>query len=282
MSYTMKLSPKEYSLFVELIYQTSGISLGENKQELLKTRFQKIMHRLGICSYRDYYSYVIDGGNKGAFGEMIDAISTNHTFFARENAHFDFLQKTALAEIVSRKSQSKTYTMRGWCAASSSGEEPYTIMIALLESMDVNRWDIKLLATDISTQILKQAMDGMYHHSKVRDLSPLWVEKYFVREKVEKDIWCRVVPEVKQYIAFRHFNLMTSPFPFKGKFDFIFCRNVMIYFDEKTQQHLVKKMSHCLADGGYLFIGHSENIPLQSQAQAYLRPVRPAVFKKVV
>ena len=279
LSNTINLSNKEYEMFVDLIYKTSGINLGGNKQDLLRTRFQKIIRRLDVKSYSDYYKYVVNDKKGSAFSEMIDAISTNHTFFFREKDHFQLLQSKVLPAILQKKNLSRNKKMRIWCAASSSGEEPYTIMISLLEAMNTANWNIKMLATDISTKILKKAMEGKYRRQQIKEISPLLIEKYFDWELIEKEKIFTIKPSLKTLISFRKFNLMTSSFPFKGKFDFIFCRNVMIYFDSPTQQTLVNKMIDFLEDDGYLFIGHSENIT--GTARSRLNPLAPAAFQKI-
>lgn len=279
LSNNIKLTDKEYAMFVDLIYKTSGINLGNNKQDLLRTRFQKIVRRLDVKSYSDYYDYVVNDKGGSAFSEMIDAISTNHTFFFREKDHFQFLQSKSLPSILQKKNLTRSKRMRIWCAAASSGEEPYTIMISLLEAMNTANWDVKMLATDISTKILKKAIDGKYKRQQIKEVAPLLIDKYFDWELIEKEKIFTIKPALKSLISFRKFNLMTTKFPFKGKFDFIFCRNVMIYFDLETQQTLVNKMIDYLEDDGYLFIGHSENI--SGAVRNRLKPLAPAVFQKV-
>lgn len=278
-SNVLTLTDKEYELFTEFIYNTSGINLGDNKKDLLKTRFQKIVRRLAVKSYSEYYDYIINDKTGAAFTEMIDAISTNHTFFFREKDHFSFLQKQVIPEITKKKLLARNKRMRIWCAAASSGEEPYTIIISLLETLEVKNWDIKMLATDISTKILKKAIQGQYTRDRLKEVPPLLLEKYFDWELIDKQKIFTVKPFVKSMIAFKKFNLMTSHFPFKGKFDFIFCRNVMIYFDVQTQQTLVNKMINFIEEDGYLFIGHSENII--GKARERLKPWSPAIFQKL-
>lgn len=275
----LKLSEKDYVLFVELIYRTSGINLDANKKELLKTRFQKIMRSHGMRSYRDYYEHVLADKSGAALAEMIDAISTNHTYFFRERQHFDIFRKTVFPQIIEKKIAQRSKKIRAWCAASSSGEEPYTIIICMLEALQASGWDIKLLATDISTKVLKKALAGEYRENQFKEMPKLLVDKYFEQDYTGGERCYRVTDQIRQYVVFRRFNLMLPHYPFKGKFDFIFCRNVMIYFDVETQQRVVAKMLDHLTDGGYLFIGHSENII--GNIRLRLKQLAPALFQKI-
>jgi chemotaxis protein methyltransferase CheR len=274
----LKLSEKEYTLFVELIYRTSGINLDANKKELLKTRFQKIMRKHGMSSYHAYYDYVRGDRSGEALSEMIDAISTNHTYFFRESQHFDLFRKTIFPQIIEKKIAQRSKKIRAWCAASSSGEEPYTITVCMLEAVRTSGWDMKLLATDISTKVLKKAVAGMYHPNQFKEMPKSLVDKYFEQDYSEGELCYRVRDEIRPFVVFRRFNLMLPQYPFKGKFDFIFCRNVMIYFDVETQQRVVAKMLDHLVDGGFLFIGHSENII--GNIRTRLKQLAPAVFQK--
>jgi len=274
-----KLSDKEYQLFADFIYQQSGIDLGSNKQELVKTRFGKRIRKLGLSSFKEYYNFVVKEGNKTELVNMIDAISTNYTFFYREKDHFDFLLKTAIPQILSKKQASGNRRIRAWCAAASTGEEPYTIMLCLLEGIkNLTGWDLKMLATDISTKVLAKAQAGVYEKKQVEAIPKFSLDKYFENSLIDGEKQYKVNTMLKNFISFRHFNLMTPRFPFKGKFDFIFCRNVMIYFDRATQETLIQKMVQTLEVGGYLFIGHSEN--LSGPAKKNLRNLGPALFQK--
>ncbi len=273
-----ELKDSEYRLFTDLIYKKSGIFLGDNKHELVRTRLQKRIRELGLKSFKEYYDYVIDDKTGKELVHLLDAISTNHTFFFREKDHFDFFS-SKLPEIAQKKAAVGNKKIRIWCAAASSGEEPYTIVICILESMNVSGWDIKMLATDISTKALAKAVEGRYRANQFKGVSPLIISKYFDREDVAGEKFYKVKPELKSFIMFRRFNLMQPQFPFKGRFDFIFCRNVMIYFDQATQQALVHKLLNFLEMGGYLFIGHSET--LVGSVKNRVRVVGSAVFQRI-
>ncbi|NTV29800.1 MAG: protein-glutamate O-methyltransferase CheR [Candidatus Omnitrophica bacterium] len=273
------LGEADYRALVKLIYEASGISLGDNKQELVKTRLGKRLRALGLDSYREYIRYLSEAGDDQELMLMINAISTNFTSFYRERQHFDFLLRTALPEIVRKKQAARSRKLRAWCAAASSGEEPYTLALTLLEFFDDPvAWDIKLLATDISTKVLSQAVRGLYPLERVKTVQPVLLERYFERLAGEEGVMFRVTDEVRRHIVFRRLNLMDRVFPFSGPFDFISCRNVMIYFDPPTQEAVVEKLLRYLAPGGYLLIGHSENLPAAFRTRVEV--LAPATYRK--
>lgn len=269
----IELSGREYSLLAELVRERSGINLGDNKKELLKARLVKRLRARGFTSFRQYYECVSRGGGDGELGEMINAVSTNVTSFFRENRHFDYLGQKVIPELAARPSGAR---VRLWSAACSTGEEAYSMMMTVLESMDCSGRNVKLLANDISTRVLETARAGRYPSDKINSIPGCFADKYFSRPGgglVE------VNREVRSFIAFRHFNLLVSPLPFTGRFDVIFCRNLMIYFDPPTQKKLVHTLSGALNPGGHLFIGHSESIPFSKEAG--LKGVAPAVFRRI-
>ena len=278
--YSISLKELDYRSLVKLIYDKSGINLGDHKQELLKTRLGKRLRALGLKSYGEYFKYAIDPSNVEELTLLINAISTNFTSFYRESQHYDFLLKTALDEIAKKKQALRSNRIRAWCAAASSGEEPYSLALTLLEYFKgASDWDIKLLATDISSKVLSVAFQGIYSQEKVKGVSPFLLDRYFDKEFEEKNTMYRIKDEVKRLIVFRRLNLMDPVFPFQGQFDFIFCRNVMIYFDLPTQEILVAKLLKYLVPGGYLFTSHSENLPLVSRAQ--VEAIAPATYRKI-
>ncbi|MCB9748362.1 MAG: protein-glutamate O-methyltransferase [Candidatus Omnitrophica bacterium] len=276
----IQLTDKIYKKFADFIYQESGIHLGDNKQQLLKTRFQKRIRHLGLNSFEEYYETVTKNKNSDEFVFMLDAVSTNYTFFFREKDHFDFLSQKAIPEILNQKKNKGINKMRAWCAASSTGEEPYTIMICLMELIsNLHNWDLKMLATDLSTKVLAKAKNGIYEKKQLQSMPPILISKYFDRIEREGCKYYHVKPLLKNYITYARFNLMSERFPFKGKFDFIFCRNVMIYFDRPTQETLVNKLANFLEPRGYLFIGHSETLPVSTKS--YLKSIGPALYQKI-
>ena len=278
--YSISIKELEYRFLVKLIYDKTGINLGDNKRELLKTRLGKRLRALGLKSYGDYIEYTTNPLNEGEMTHLINAISTNFTSFFREGHHYDLLRKTVLGDIAARKEPSGSKRIRAWCAAASSGEEPYSLAITMLEYFkDISAWDIKLLATDISSKVLTEAFKGTYSQEKVKMISPFILERYFNRESGEKGAMFRVNDELRDLIVFRRLNLMDEAFPFRGPFDFIFCRNVLIYFDPPTQEMIVAKLLKYLPTGGYLFTSHSENLPPVFRNQVEIPA--PAVYRKI-
>ncbi|GAX60073.1 methylase of chemotaxis methyl-accepting protein [Candidatus Scalindua japonica] len=273
------LSNQEFELFRSLIYDTCGISLTLSKKELVKARLTKRLINTGLNTFNDYYDYVTKTDKTGReLIHLIDNISTNKTDFFREKKHFDFLNTTLLPALISNKEQRKDKRLRIWCAAASSGEEPYTLAMTVFNHIKSDsEWDVKILATDISTRILQKAIDGTYKTELLKDIPPRITSAHFSKVSVDNINYYRAKDHLKKIITFRRFNLMTEKFPFKNPFDFIFCRNVMIYFDPKTQQRLVAKFYNCLPKRGYLFIGHSETLSKNDNKFNY---VQPAVYQK--
>ncbi|MDH5679604.1 MAG: protein-glutamate O-methyltransferase CheR [Nitrospinota bacterium] len=264
----ISINDKEFERFRDLIYRESGIKLRDNKKDLLRQRLNKRIRSLGLMSFSEYYKHVDEDRSRAELTELIDAVSTNVTSFFREMKHFEFLTKTALPQTFQRK-KNGPFELRLWSAACSTGEEPYSMLFTLLEHEELtSKWNIKLLATDISTKVLQRAMKGAYPITKMDGMPNELLRKYFVTEGdnyVLKD-------KFRNMVNFRWFNLINNRFPFKHKFDVIFCRNVMIYFDKPTREELVHKFSAALAPGGYLCIGHSESLANTSHDLRYIQP----------
>jgi chemotaxis protein methyltransferase CheR len=273
------LSNKEFEMFRGLIYDTCGISLTLSKKELVKARLTKRLTKTGLNSFNDYYNYVTKTDKTGKeLIHLIDNISTNKTDFFREKKHFDYLNTTLLPDLISSKEKNKNRKLRIWCAASSSGEEPYTLAMTVFNHIKPdNGWDVKILATDISTRILQRAIDGVYKTELLNDVPSGITSAHFSEVLVDNTNCYKAKDHLKDIITFRRFNLMTEKFPFKYPFDFIFCRNVMIYFDPETQHRLVKKFYNCLPKNGYLFIGHSETL---SKSDNDFKYIQPAVYQR--
>jgi chemotaxis protein methyltransferase CheR len=263
------LSPAEFEKFRRLAYETFGLDLRSGKEQLVSARLMKLMTRLEIRSYKDYYNYVTSDPSGQALTEMVDVLTTNHTSFLRESSHFDFLVQEALPEW-SRRSR-----IRVWCAASSTGEEPYSIAFSLLDKVSGSQ-TIEILATDISNRVLETARQGIYPNSRLESLPADWTRKYLLRGQNQSEGLFRVKPEIRALIRFERLNLIES-FPKLEPFPVIFCRNVMIYFDRPTQERVVKQLAACLEPGGYLFIGHAESL---SGIDGQLRYVKPAIYRK--
>ncbi len=270
------LSERLFQQYSELVYQQSGINLHDGKKALLQARLNKRLRATGISSYDTYYQFITSGDHPDELIRFLDCISTNLTYFFREPQHFDFLDKVLLPELLEKKRRERTNRIRVWSAGCSTGEEPYSLTMSVLSHLDdIRKWDFRLLATDISTRVLEIAATGVYPGEKVQKVPPQFQKLYFHRNNGSKEEF-EVVPLLKQIVAFRRVNLK-DVYPFKGPFDFVFCRNVMIYFDKKTQEALVKRIAGYLTSGGCLFVGHSESLTGLDHPLTY---VRPAVYRK--
>lgn len=256
-----------------IVYNESGINLGENKMALVCARIMKRLRALGLDSYEDYLSYLESEDPEGEMIQLLDVISTNTTQFFREPLHFEFF-----AEQLRKWHHAGQKRFRIWCAASSSGEEPYTLAMTMQEVLGHDREiDMRILATDISTKILKEASAGQYAEKKMEGIPKSMLNKYFQKEGMGDNASYKAKPNIRDMITFRRLNLSTPPFPMKGPLDFIFCRNVMIYFDATTRSQLVNATLPIVRPDGYFIIGHSES--LTGITSGY-KTVQPAVYTK--
>ena len=261
------LTDQEFELFKALIYRQVGITLDAPKKTLLVSRLGKRLRELGLSTYKAYYDSLSGRGGEEELTKLLDLISTNKTDFFREPTHFEFIREQVLPEAKATK------TMRIWSSASSSGEEPYTIAMTLHNAIpDISRWDIKILASDISTRVLAKAAAGVYEDERVSQLPPDLVRRFFLKGRGTQSGKFKVRPHVAQMVNFRRINLMDETFPIRSALDVIFCRNVMIYFDRPTQTKLMEKFHRYLRPGGYLFIGHSESLQWIEHPFTYLKP----------
>ena len=272
----MTIGDDEFEQLRHLIKARFGINLTDQKRSLVVGRLQKLLRSTGFTSFQAYYEHIVNDKSERGLSELINRISTNHTYFNREKAHFDYFVETALPAVVATLRRQNSRDLRIWCAGSSSGEEPYTLQMLMMEyfGSEYGQWDAGLLATDISERVLAIARNGVYPQERVSQLPDNLQRKYF-RRLPGGD--CQVVDAVRKEITYRRFNLMNERFPFKKPFHIIFCRNVMIYFDQPTREQLVKKFHDLTVPGGYLFIGHSETL---GRNHALYRYVMPAVFQK--
>lgn len=261
------LTDKEFKQFQSLIYEQVGITLDAPKKSLLTSRLSKRLRELELSTYQAYYDRVNGKGGEEELIKLVDLISTNKTDFFREPAHFDFLREQVLPHVA------KTRSLRIWSSASSSGEEPYTIAMTLNDAIpDRGMWDIKILASDISTRVLAKAASGIYEDERVAQLPRDVVRRHFLRGKGEQTGKLKVRRHLAEMIAFRRINLMAPAFPIRTPLDVIFCRNVMIYFDRPTQAALIGKFYRYLRPGGFLFIGHSESLQWIEHKFTYIQP----------
>lgn len=270
------ISDDEFTAIRNLIYEHFGINLTDQKRSLVVGRLQKYLKANQFQNFSDYYTYLVKDRTGQALGELINRISTNHTFFFREKDHFDFFTQVALPEAVARHKKKNSKDLRIWCAGCSYGDEPYSLAISMMEYFgnEYNLWDAGILATDISTIALAGARTGIYAEDRLKLAPEQYKQKYFVKLP---DEFFRVSDRLKKEVTFRRLNLMKLQIPFKKPFDVISCRNVMIYFDQPTRDALVKRFYDLTVPGGYLYIGHSETLRKGHCPYDY---VKPAIYRK--
>ncbi len=246
-----------YPKFIDLVAQHTGIKLSESKVDMVYRRFTPRLKKLGLDNFGDYYA-ILQKGEEAEIREFSNLITTNLTSFFREKHHFEFLKNEAFPAIKQRNGKGRR--LRIWSAGCSTGEEPYSIAMTLKESIaDIDAWDAKILATDLDTTCLDRGITGIYKEKDLEGVSESRRKAWFSSENSGESVMAHVKQELKSLIAFKHLNLMRQ-FPFSGKFDVIFCRNVMIYFDKPTQTELIAKYAQIQEPGDLLIIGHSENI----------------------
>ena len=267
----MAISDQEFESLRSLIYQRFGINLTDQKRSVLVGRLQKLLRTNGFSTFEDYYAFLQRDGSGQALSDLINLISTNYTYFNREKDHFDFFYQTALPTVVDRLKQQKRKDLRIWCAGCSTGEEPYTLLMLMAEffGSDYRNWDAGILATDISERVLEIARAGVYPEDRVSQVPEQLRRKYFVKRQ---DGQLEIRGDLRREATFRRFNLMNTQFPFKKPFQIIFCRNVMIYFDQPTRDALIRRFHQFTEPGGYLFIGHSETLGRNHDLYDYLIP----------
>ncbi len=265
-----ELTDRQFKKISDIIYSECGIVLKSGKEALVRARLTKRLRALKMGGVGQYLKYLLGDNGREELGLLVDVMTTNKTSFFREMAHFDFLGETILPKLTGRR-------LRFWSAACSSGEEPFSLAMFLLDKRpDFGSRDVKILATDISPTILEKARKATYAEGALLDLPPTFMRKYFVKVGNENPPIYQVSGDVKKMVRIARLNLL-HPWPMKGPFDAIFCRNVMIYFDRQTQQKLVNRFWEMLDPGGYLFVGHSEGM---SGAKHKFRYVRPATYVK--
>jgi chemotaxis protein methyltransferase CheR len=269
------MKPAVFKRFCDIAYDKAGISLKDGKETLVGARIGKRLRALGLGSPEEYLSYLESDDSGEEIVAFLDAISTNFTSFMREPDHFAHLGRFYRGAIAAGQRR-----FRLWSAACSSGEEPYTVALVLSEierELGVSP-DAKILATDISTKVLSRASAGVYDSERVEPLSMQQRKQYFEDlDRADEPRAFRVRPVLRERIVFKRLNLAFPPFPMSGPLDVVFCRNVMIYFDNKVRQALVGDIERLLRPGGLLLIGHSETLTGLSTS---LRVMKPSVYLK--
>ncbi len=267
-----KLSEENFQRIVAYAKNHYGIELGQ-KRVIVEGRLKNYLAAHGFKSYEEYINAVIadEGGTEAK--SLVNLLTTNHTFFMREFEHFEYLREIVLPQL--KKKEERTKDLRVWCAAASSGEEPYTIAMVLMDffGLEHHEWDTTVLATDISTNVLEKALNGVYADEQLVNLPEVWRKRYFKQHDAGHSV---VKDNLKEQVLFRQFNLM-NPLPFRRKLHVVFLRNVMIYFDEDTKHELVDRIYEFMEPGGYLFIGTTETI---DKSRTRFQYVRPSIYRK--
>jgi chemotaxis protein methyltransferase CheR len=272
------LSETDFLRFQRLIEKEAGIHLGTEKKALLVGRLTRRLRELGIATLRSYYKHVL--ADPGELTFMLDCVSTNETHFFREPGHFEFLSQTVFPwwEQLAKAGERDRH-IRVWSAGCSTGEEPYSLAMTLLDHFPPSAgWHIDILATDLSTRVLKGAREGQWSIEKAREISPRCLKAYMLKGISGQQGRMKAGPEIRQLIRFERLNLLEpSSYPKSKVFDLIFCRNVLIYFQPETKRAVIQRLLTHLSPDGYLFVGHSESLNHITDA---VRSVIPTVYTR--
>jgi chemotaxis protein methyltransferase CheR len=273
-----RISEKDYEFIRKFVYDQSRINLGPDKKELVSARLAKRLRAIGLNSYSEYCAFLQGPHGNDEVTNLVDVISTNHTYFFREIKHFEFLGDVIIPHWLQHghKQGEKNFTL--WSAASSSGEEPYSLAILMQEIFQHHgdaTWSLD--GTDISTRMLDLARRGVFEGDRLRDVKAEWLRRYFQKGVGQWEGYFRAKELLRSKLVFHHVNLLQPTYPFNKLFHVIFCRNVMIYFDRPTQEQLVNKLAEKLVPGGYLIVGHSESLMGITHS---LATVRPSIYQK--
>jgi chemotaxis protein methyltransferase CheR len=251
-----------FTKFQELIYREAGIWLASHKHALLTGRLARRLRLLGLSSMQEYFHLVTQPDQQHERAVMIDCITTNETHFFREPRHFDFLSQQVFPRWHEEAAIGQRMThLRIWSAGCSSGEEPYSLAMLLLKHFPQEKgWNVEVLATDISTRVLEKAREGVYPIDKVKEIPPEYLRAYMLKGRGEHKGVIKVSPELHRAVRFARVNLHADSYPVQGCFDLIFCRNVLIYFDQKSKEKVITGILRHLSPSGFLFVGHSEHL----------------------
>lgn len=251
------LTDSEYKDICSLVYSNTGIILNEEKRKLAYSRFSRRLKELNLNTFHEYCE-IVRSGDRQEMAHFANAITTNLTSFFRESHHFDRLVDEVMPVLLKKSSRK----IRIWSAGCSTGEEPYSLGISILKKYpDITNWDFKILATDLDSKVLETASRGIYKAQGLNTLDDPTIAKNWFKTGMSEGVECvQILPQVRELIQFKKLNLMDQSWPMKGTFDVIFCRNVVIYFDQSTQQTLFSNFAKLQNNGDYLFIGHSETL----------------------
>jgi len=276
--HSQNISNADFGRLCKLIYAESGILISAEKKTMLELRIRRRLHSLDLQSYDEYCDYLFGKGGQQEeeIVHLIDVVTTNKTDFFREPDHFEFLLQKGLGELTSNSQGNRQLLI--WSAGCASGEEPYTLAM-LLSEYERNHpgFRFSVLATDISTTVLEKAQRGIFESNVVDPVPADLRRRYLMRSRDPKSTLLRIVPELRRAIEFRRLNFMDEDFRLPQKADAIFCRNVIIYFDRKTQEQILQKLTAQLVAGGYIFVGHSESL---HDMKIPVTPIAPAIYRK--
>lgn len=268
------MTDEEFENFRKIIYDEIGINLMSHKKIMLQGRIRKRLKKLGMNSYSKYYALILE--DKEELLQMFNVVSTNKTEFFRENHHFDFLNEI-IPKMAKENLKSGNRKFSIWSSASSTGEEPYSIAMTVLNHKELDTYKVKVIASDISTDVLTRADLGIYKTVEMNKVPSEFKEKYLTEKG---NGYSAINPEVKNLVKFRRINLKSESFPFRGEFEVIFCRNVMIYFDRETQSNIILNFLKYLKKDGYLILGSSESLPAEIADKNLLKRIRSTIYQK--
>ena len=274
--YNAQLSKEDFVKLSSFIYDQCGIKLPEYKHIMLQSRVQKRLRSLQMPDFKKYIDYLFSTeGQKTEIIHLLDVVTTNKTDFFREPVHFEFLEDVALPEFIKLNKRS----LKIWSSACSSGEEPYTIAMVVNECIEKNKsFPVEILATDLSTDILQKAYDGIYKRDRVATMPNYYLHKYFLKNKNPEKPLVKVIPGLRSKVNFQRLNLMLPGYDVAKDFDMVFCRNVLIYFERDVQESVINKLCRHLLPGGYFFLGHSESI---INMTVPLEQIKPSIYRKI-
>jgi len=267
--FQFKISDSEFNLFRKFIYDYAGINLGEDKKTLVTSRLGKRLRHYVLDNFQDYFDIIMDSSHTAERQIAVDLLTTNETYFFREPKHFDFLQH----QILPQWEESKPF--RIWSAASSTGEEAYSTAMLLDDVLGNRPWEI--FASDISSRVLKKAEQGHYLQSRIEGIPKAYLRKYCLKGKAEHEGTLLIDKSLRKRVSFSSVNLK-KPYANLGFFEVIFLRNVLIYFDTQTKQHIIGQLVELLQPSGYMFIGHSESL---KGINDRLEFIAPAIYRKL-
>lgn len=266
------ISDNDFKRIVVYMKRNFGIDLSQ-KKVLIAGRMENYLLRNGYTGYDEFMSKVEKNPQSEEARNLVNVLTTNHTYFMRESMHFDYMRQNVLPAL--KASEAATKDLRIWCGASSTGEEPYTLAMLLIDffGMEHRQWDTKVLATDLSTRVLEHAARGIYLKEQIEPLPEKWKRRFFKQISEEE---FHVTDELRQEVIYRQFNLMNQ-LPFRKPLHVVFLRNVMIYFEDDTKYDLIDRIYDCMAPGGYLFIGTTEGLNRNKTRFQY---VEPSIYRK--